>query len=502
MNDSLRLKDSRKRAARLLSYAVMILAPFLLLGAISLAIGKNAFNASPVWSNELGYWRALFNWSEVGFATGYSGLFEEIPVSGALDSSGIAPLLIYGWFVKLFGMAPNALLICNALWLSLASLVFCLLNRPRPVTALLMAGLTVLYMPIILYCTTSMMELFDYALVLLFLAFLLAYARKRRVWTLVLCCAVVILGCLYRPLYGLLFFPLIFVFGRERFGWRTICGLLLSLVLFGACWLVNNRYCAPEPQNFLYHLLHAPDAETFLRMILSHSKANLMNVFLRTSSAMEAVQRCLYFAVTLLCLFASFLSITREQGRVRVRLAFHPWALGCFLMLLAAFGLVIMLYETNDWRDYRYLAPFLWMVLVLFAARGRFVVPSLSLAGCAGALALLLTLSPVGAFDDAYRFDPAPDSPALSEALSVITYDAEASDPFDNSVRIDVLSFQAMRELAPGLGLQTGWFTTETTGKSRWILTDHLKCPVTGYERVAETDGFKVYRLVETVKED
>lgn len=502
MNDSLRLKERGKRRATLLSYAVMILAPFLLLGVVSLFVGKNAFNAYPVWSNELGFWRSVFNWNAVGLQTGYSGLFEELPAIGALDSSGIAPLFIYGWFVKLFGISHNTLLICNAVWLSLSALVFCLLLRPKPVTALMVTASMMLYMPVILYCATSMTELFDYALVLLFLSFLLFYARRRRKWSLVLCCLTVMLGCLYRPLYGLLFLPLIFVFTEGRFGWRGAGAALISIVLFGACWLVNNRLSAPDPQNFLFHLLHAPDAGTFLRMLLSHTKANLINVFLRASTVMEGIQRYLYLGAALPCLIASFVSVSREENRLHARFAFDGVMLGCFLLLCAAFALVMMLYETNDWRDYRRLAPVLWLVLVLCVMRGRLLIPSLSLTVCVGALIALLVLPPVGAFDDAYRFEPAPDSPALSEAAAIITYDSDAADPFENSVRTDILTYQAVSELSPGIGLQTGWFTTETTGRSRWILTDHLKCPVTGYERVADTDGYKVYRLVEDTKEE
>ena len=54
-----------------------------------------------------------------------------------------------------------------------------------------------------------------------------------------------------------------------------------------------------------------------------------------------------------------------------------------------------------------------------------------------------------------------------------------------------------MQELHPGLGLQYGWFVTETTGQSRWILTDRLKCPVTDYESVLDTGSYKLYRKIE-----
>ena len=70
-----------------------------------------------------------------------------------------------------------------------------------------------------------------------------------------------------------------------------------------------------------------------------------------------------------------------------------------------------------------------------------------------------------------------------------------------NTVRLDVNTLQAMEQIPPEFGLQYGWFTTESTGKSRWILTDHLKCVVSGYERLTDMSGYKVYRLIEPYEE-
>ena len=69
-------------------------------------------------------------------------------------------------------------------------------------------------------------------------------------------------------------------------------------------------------------------------------------------------------------------------------------------------------------------------------------------------------------------------------------------------MRLDVDTLQAMEEIPAGFGLQHGWFTTESTGKSRWILTDHLKCVVNGYERVTDMSGYKVYRLIASYEEE
>ncbi len=80
----------------------------------------------------------------------------------------------------------------------------------------------------------------------------------------------------------------------------------------------------------------------------------------------------------------------------------------------------------------------------------------------------------------------------------MIHYDESASDPFANTVRTDAsYLLQFMRQLDPAIGVQSGWFSTDTTGKSRWILTDQLKCVINDYECVADTNGYKVYRRLE-----
>ena len=156
-----------------------------------------------------------------------------------------------------------------------------------------------------------------------------------------------------------------------------------------------------------------------------------------------------------------------------------------------------MLHEAYDWRDYRRLAPYLWLVIAFFITRHRFTLPVVSLAACAATLVLLFQLPAVGAFGDVNRLAQPIPSESVTAVADVITYDEYAEDPFLNTIRIDVHNLQLMQEIHPGMGMQYGWFTTDTTGKSRWILTDQLKCPVTGYEKVLDTGDYKVYRHID-----
>ena len=85
------------------SWALMIAAPFLLMGILCLITGHNFWKSWPVWSNELDCYWVLQNMGITG--AGYNGMYEVIPPVGNQSVLGIAPLIFYGGFVKLFGLS-------------------------------------------------------------------------------------------------------------------------------------------------------------------------------------------------------------------------------------------------------------------------------------------------------------------------------------------------------------------------------------------------------------
>ena len=155
------------------------------------------------------------------------------------------------------------------------------------------------------------------------------------------------------------------------------------------------------------------------------------------------------------------------------------------------------MYETNDWWDFRMLAPVLWLTILCLFMTQRRIAPLCLLAAC-----LLITLTlifgePVGCFADPYRYTEPPKNEALEQALEVITFDPEADDPFDNTIRTDLTETWQMTERDEGLGFETGWFIDDSVGQSRWLLTDMLKVPLEGYKPVFKTDGMAVYQRIE-----
>jgi len=487
-----------RRTLKRIGWALLILSPFLLLAILSLVMGHSVLDAYPVWSDELCFWRTLYSWDEAGMSTGYYGMHEQIAPIGTMGTYGIGPLLLYGGFVKLFGLSHNTIMLANALWCSLAAAVFCVLRKPRFSVSLLMSGIMMAYAPIVLYAPTSMTQWFNYALVLFYITFLLGYQERRKVWLLVLCVLTIILGALYRPMYCLLFLPLMLLFCRYRFNLRMIGFGIPALIICVLCCYLAMQTAAPYASGFLYHLFRADNPTTAWHMLLSHTKSNLIDYFVRAKgSPMQDAFRYLYCGITVLCLISSFIRTDKnEQGKLCLRTGYRGPIMSCFLLLAAAFGFTMLFYEANDWADLRQLAPYLWLVSAYLIARHRRVIPLATLVGCAVSLVLLIS-HPEGVFTDANRFTVPEASEHLTAVVETIRFEEDAEDPFDNTVRLDVYDYELLRQLDPALGLQYGWFTTDTVEKSRWVLTDKLKAPITGYENVLETPDYKVYRHIE-----
>jgi len=494
MNGTLRDMDSRQKIRVYGAWALLVLSPWIQLIVISIITGKNALFTYPVWTDELDYWRSVFSWIHVGFPAGYNGIAEYPASVGTLSVRGLTPILLYGGWAKLLGLEHFGIVLFNALWVSTAALVFCAMVRPRAGTSLLVAALLICFAPAVLYVSTSMTEMFNYALLLLYAAFLFHTEKTGRWWSALLCWLTVVCACLYRVPYWVLFVPLIAVNCRWRFSLKTLWLSLVALSLAGATFVAVVSYSALSPGDYLYQWFRQTDPSLFFHMLLSHVKFNL-NQYLagKAGNIMEVALRWLYCLAAGWALLASFVSIEKVRQKTWLKLHFSKEYMGCFLLLFVPFALILMFYTINDWFDFRMLSPFLWGVAAILAARGKRRLPSAVLAGSVAMLGLLIILSPVGVFREEQRFSPPLYREEIREACEAIVYRPDASDPFANTVRTDLFTYQVIRETDPAMGFMTGWFTTQNTGKSGWILTDHLKIIVEGYENRYDEVGAKVY---------
>ena len=501
-------KKPARSAGTYAVWAFLVASPFLLMGALSLAIGHNVLAGLPTWTDELDYWRAVFSWLHVGPAAGYSGIGELHAPVGSLGVHGLTPILLYAGPAMLLGWSYSSIVLFNGLWISLGALTFCLLVKPKASVAAAIGLSLMIYAPVVLYVSTSMTELANYGLLLFYLAFItrLTVVRRRAaaqgkpfagaVWALL--AALTLLVCmLYRITYAGLLIPLVLAACDFRFSVKTLVGFVLAALFSVGVYFLSSRLTSPFPSGFLYNFLRTGSLGLSVKMFLSHAKANLIDYFLRPSNnLMESLQRILYCAAMGLTLVGSFLGFVRENSRLRLRVRVSGASLLACLMLLIPFSLVVCFYETNDWSDYRTLAPFLWLVFAAAAVRGQRILPATFLAASALTLAVLLVIPPVGVFGDTYRYKEPVISQERRAVLSAVTYDPGAADPFENTVRTDVFDLPTVALLDPGMGIQTGFFTADTVIRSHWVVTDYFKVALEGYEPVLKNEAGRTYRLM------
>lgn len=474
------------------AWAFLILSPWLMMGLLSLLLGKNVFTALPVWSDEIALWRSVYSFRNAGLQTGLSGFAEYAAPLGALGVSGPTPLLLYGLFSFLFGLSYHSILLFNLIWISLGALTLCFLLRPRAPVAAFIGASVLCYAPLLLYAATSMTELFNYALWLFYAAFALRYARTKGKPSLVLCCVTAFFACTYRPFYGFLFIlPIVLACGR-KIG-KIVLWSLAAVAASALACLVQWLLTCPNPTAFLYNWLQAPDFTAFTHMLLGHTKANLLAFLRGTGNVMQDTLRIMYVACAAVCSVGAFFGIDRKRRRLYCRFD-SPLLCGALLLWLPLLWHLLFA-KMGDWSDFRYLAPIAWGCACLLLLQKRWVTPALTLAGGLVMSVILLASPAMGSFADEQRFAPPAYSADISNACREISYDSGATDPYANSVRTDLSSIQAASELDARLGIQYGWFSPETLGQSRWLLTDHLKLAVSGYAPVYEGKDGQAYRL-------
>lgn len=487
-------ETSPRSLGRSLCTFLPVAAPWLLFVLLSIVLRTDVLKANPVWADEIIYFRSLKTVCEAGWPMAANGTFEATAILGNFGSAGLIPMLLYAPFGFVFGVTSHTILLCNAFWVSVGMLVFILLRKPSYKVCLLLTGSLITYVPYILYCTTCMTEIFSYAIILLYLAFLLTYYEKRSKVFLLLCVMTFALACLYRSYYGWLAVPLGLSIGRFRFTKKTLLSLI-GLLFFGfvSC-LIGECFISTNFNSFLYRLLNAGDLYTAWRMLLSHVKSNLLDVFNRGEcQPIELFLFAGYAFMMLITLIGAFIGKRNKNQEYVLRFDL----LGIFLLMAALLITTICLYDLRDWRGFRILAPILWMAILFTVSRGYYVASGTSAVIAVVSLIWLLANPPIGAFADRARFTEPVKNEKLTQAVQFVSVCDEANDDsFVNTVRTDLYSLQFAEELDSRMGVQYGWLTADTVEKSHWLVTDYLRCAITGYVCAADFGDYKVYERV------
>ncbi len=405
----------RVRGMQWASWILLIISPALTLAALSLVSGHDCFSGLPIWSDEIDYWREMFSFVEADdHAFGFYGFLGYPAEVGEWGCHGIAPLLVYGLPGMLFGWNAASIVLANTACCMIAFAVLIALVKPSAKSSLVIAILWLLYPPIFSYAPTSMMEMPQYAGVIIYTGLLLRYQEKRE---RIIACALfawVLLFAGIRVSNIVFFVPVVLFVSSFRVGRTFFVAALVALVLSGVAWEFFGAFNAGYPDGFMASLSQEGSLAKKCLMMLANVKGNLVNWLSFDEGIKQASQRYVYLAALLL-LAIGFITATVRSKSARVDSLCAPSAKEClasFLVLFFALAIVICAYDVFDWRDYRTLAPVLWSQFLFFALRGG-KAALLSSGGliCVLFVASLPTLSMTAAFEEE-RYGAIPEAPS------------------------------------------------------------------------------------------
>ena len=340
-------------ALRILAGIGIALIPAALWWLWGRVCGCNILHSHPAISDELGYWRLMYSFSECGLDFGTcGGIINGEPAWGHFGSHGLAPFFAWGWSARLFPWTQESLVQANFIMLEAAYILFALLVHDD-LWDMVFSGVVLLCWPyIFLYLCSSMMEIPCCAVMIVYTALFIRYRKKktRLRFALALSC-VIYLTCM-RYCYALAAFPLLWERCDYRIDKKTVIVMLFyALGIVFAYWFLT-RFEAIYPEYVLIQV-DRTDLIGKIQLLWENFVLNVQKYFsFQNHETSEFFQRIISVVIAaLLCIRGLF----GENRR------FY------FSLGLTVFGLILLnliCYDIGYQKEYRVMGPMLVFVLL------------------------------------------------------------------------------------------------------------------------------------------
>lgn len=175
------------KAGPVLSTVLMILTPLiisLLYAAFWGIIKKSDPFPGINWNDEAVYLKLIENYSKHLSPLGYWGFNGNHAILGSGPAWSPAIILPYALLAKIFPTGQSFVFFANIFFMVLANFVFWALVRPEREQNVRLTGFQLFFVPVLLYLTTNMSEIYRYAIavVLAGMLYYLYFAPKKRWW--------------------------------------------------------------------------------------------------------------------------------------------------------------------------------------------------------------------------------------------------------------------------------------------------------------------------------
>lgn len=334
---------------------LIILMPLIgLLGGLSLIHGTSIQSVMPAGPDDVFYWQQGRAFAESGFESGYFVAADQPALAdwSHFYAWGVITPIFYGLIGKTIGWSLYAVPLIHCALLTLAVCVWLWAARPNRQQVLTATVVFVVYPPVILFAPTAMQEGFQQSLAIIAAAGFIALVRHphQRSITIALGMLLVVMS-LAKVTWAVLFFPYFGLVLRpsSRSKWLITVCLATILAVIAALW---HRWTAsPYP----YRIGDVTEAGV-VTIVLERLMTNLSALF--NGHPLELQLRGLGISLM-------FASLWFGLKQWRLPAMWDVWVIG--FTLLTTFGMIILLYEVQFFRDYRVIASPLLMTLFIIS---------------------------------------------------------------------------------------------------------------------------------------
>jgi hypothetical protein len=321
-------------------------------------------------SDEIDYWHETATFLASGFAGGHYGWNEQAAGAGWSHFGPHGPVveLVYGLPGALFGWSNAAPLLVNLVLFAGATAIALWLAGPLTHRVALGVGIVLCtFWPLMLYLPSAMEEPVNQAVAIVlaggFARVLRAGGASRRLWGSLL--ALIVAASLLRVAWSLLLLAWVALYVR---GFDRRRQILLFAAAVAGIVLLFAFYAwtaAPYPLGIDYQIQHAHGLGGKLSMLWSNTKLNFqlfLHLRARDSTTLETVLR---FEVVAVLLAVGGWLLARWR-RPRLGDAGQRDLMLVTLVVLAPMVIAtIVAWQVGAYADFRALAPYLLLVLVL-----------------------------------------------------------------------------------------------------------------------------------------
>ncbi|MCG9650445.1 hypothetical protein L1D24_18000 [Vibrio brasiliensis] len=323
---------------------------------LAFTIGEDVTNFFPAFSDEIINLHQAITFSSVGFSGGYYTV-DEMAASFSFShffSHGISYPLIYGTLINIFNTDHYVAIVINSFFYCASFIIVCYLVKLEVKQSLTLFLIYVTFWPAQIYMMTSMRLVFFCAIYVIISGMLYYYYSKEKPRPLHIFVLLIIVSFSIVAKITSIIFILPIIYLALKTSPKLILAFIVTLVCIYSAYF-SLATSAPFPNFFssvLTHLVESPSHA--ISLIINNSRANVIAFFELDENPLLIGMR---IAILSLLIFSIFISTTQEEHR----------NLGVLISLNLIFilSLTILLYDIEDWRDYRLFAPVLLFCLSL-----------------------------------------------------------------------------------------------------------------------------------------